>query len=678
MSEERDESGSSGAAHGPLLLTVGFYGLVAGVAASLFLLPLLVWLLEGGHGSESHRWTRHTAQWGWPIAVGLVVASWPRRGRNRVSGIIVTEHGQPRLFAAMRKIADGCGAAMPHQIVVTGEMNASVTVGGGHYDIASRRVLSLGLPLLQLLSKKEAAAVIAHEFGHFVRGHTKFGSWAWRTRASMIRVGNVRSISNSLGVLFRWYARMFLRSTRTLARQQELEADRLAARVVDPESLANALRRVGPGARALHAYMEHQFVPVLRCGRRPPWLAGFEQFLHHVGTNSEFWRPTTREERAVDPYDSHPPLAERLARLDAVAASAPLIRTARSLAVGWIDDLDDLERKTLDVAVRGNDLPPSRPIAWCDVGRELIVPRLEARREGLPREFLVAATLASLPDLEPQLERIGASLPTMRGAVFATEVAARGALVGAAASALADAALAALAGIGWRLEPVPGRSWVASNGTVTLAPHGVWGDRAAAAVFRRDCASAGVGDLDIFAGRATPVPAEPVTEPEARESSEGDRPERGEKVPRRTVRKRRKRPGDFVEASRWLGKWTAVIAAFVLMALGFSWLIREPPPDRGALGARVQQFCNAWNTADHTAMGTLFLAEGREEFLALLPRLMKRREWSGRFPQIGDADIGSGDGTVVWSQVAVPGGAMRLRWQWSRGNWWLERLSLRP
>jgi heat shock protein HtpX len=53
--------------------------------------------------------------------------------------------------------------------------------------VGSRRVMGIGLPLLQLLSVSQFEAVLAHEFGHFHGGDTHIGPWIYRTRAGIGR-----------------------------------------------------------------------------------------------------------------------------------------------------------------------------------------------------------------------------------------------------------------------------------------------------------------------------------------------------------------------------------------------------------------------------------------------------------------------------------------------------------
>jgi len=69
---------------------------------------------------------------------------------------------------------------MPAEVYLIAEANAWVIDRGGIMGCGSRRVMGLGLPLLQVLSVYQLRAVLAHEFGHFHGGDTKLGPWVYK------------------------------------------------------------------------------------------------------------------------------------------------------------------------------------------------------------------------------------------------------------------------------------------------------------------------------------------------------------------------------------------------------------------------------------------------------------------------------------------------------------------
>ena len=81
----------------------------------------------------------------------------------------------PELRAEVERIRNAVGAAPLHGIVINAELNAAAAfVPHGVGLWRQRHYLILGLPLLQALDRRELAAVVAHEFGHFHGGHGHF------------------------------------------------------------------------------------------------------------------------------------------------------------------------------------------------------------------------------------------------------------------------------------------------------------------------------------------------------------------------------------------------------------------------------------------------------------------------------------------------------------------------
>ena len=65
---------------------------------------------------------------------------------------------------------------------------------GGVMGAGSRRVMGVGLPLLDLLTVPQFRAVLAHEFGHFVGGDTRLGPWIYKTRAAIGRTTDTMGV----------------------------------------------------------------------------------------------------------------------------------------------------------------------------------------------------------------------------------------------------------------------------------------------------------------------------------------------------------------------------------------------------------------------------------------------------------------------------------------------------
>ena len=73
--------------------------------------------------------------------------------------------GDPRYVRTLEDIARATGQTMPAEVYLVPSVNAWVSQRGGIMGLGSRRVMGLGLPLMQLLTPHQLRAVLAHEFG---------------------------------------------------------------------------------------------------------------------------------------------------------------------------------------------------------------------------------------------------------------------------------------------------------------------------------------------------------------------------------------------------------------------------------------------------------------------------------------------------------------------------------
>lgn len=164
-------------------------------------------------------------------------------------------------------------------------------------------------------------------------GDTQFGAITYRGAASLrstlfrlrmtarsdeARVGYAWLFQAAIGA----YAWVYLRLSLAVRRRQELEADAEAAAAVGPEVTAQALRAVHALGITWAGFESRYLRPVQRLGFVPEDV--FEAFTAMVGD------PLVRERMAElrahpvesgrSPLDSHPPLARRLALIEAMPA----------------------------------------------------------------------------------------------------------------------------------------------------------------------------------------------------------------------------------------------------------------------------------------------------------------------------------------------------------------------
>ena len=265
-----------------LALMVGFYVFALAVAAVLLWVPYAeVMYLDRING----RITLFCLVGGLTILWSIL----PRVDKFEAPGPMLTPSTAPQLFTMINDVAQKTSQPRPEHVYLLNDVNAFVTHRGGFMGFGSKRVMGVGLPLIKGLSPAELRSVIAHEFGHYVSGDVALGPWIHKTRAAIGRtLQNLAQHNQLLSGVFNWYARMFMRMTTQISREQEFVADATAARVAGTASTISALKRVEVIAPAYATYINNEVFPVLRAGYLPPITEGFDQYLNDPETSRMF------------------------------------------------------------------------------------------------------------------------------------------------------------------------------------------------------------------------------------------------------------------------------------------------------------------------------------------------------------------------------------------------------
>jgi Zn-dependent protease with chaperone function len=432
-----------------VLLTVGFYALAIGLAAALLAIPYLEW-------SNLHRLDLRIAVF-CVLGAGLILFSiTPTIERFVAPGDRVDGRSHPRLYAELMAIAKAVGEPMPEEVYLIQDLNAAVRQRGGVMGLGGRRVMLLGVPLMRILRISEFRAVLAHEFGHY-RGHTQLAPWIYKTREAIARtLGNLSGHSALLRWPFEQYAETFMMITQAISRQQEFEADALAARTAGAQACIAGLR-AGHGAAIAYRYYARENTPVFDGGLNLPPEAdeNFMQFMRQPrvtdvirkGIQYELTNPTP------DPYDSHPPLAARIA---ALARLAPGNDTSHEPLAASL--LDPIGSQSADASAA---VPPAGALPWEDAGTGSVQFRWEDDvRRNVP--LLRNWTVGTLADLAPSVARVGGQLGTRW---VANEASAR-----AGRDLLAAALGLALLREGWAIEASPNGTVTVRNGDAVIDP----------------------------------------------------------------------------------------------------------------------------------------------------------------------------------------------------------------
>ncbi|RSO08994.1 peptidase [Streptomyces sp. WAC 06783] len=346
--------------------------------AGFYVLALAVLALLTGAALAARAWappvaaltvTGLCALLGLPVLRGVFTLGAAGGSRKRGSGngvpetegLAVSDAEQPELWRAVRSLAERTGTRAPDAILLTEEVNAAVREDARLLGLLpGRRCLYLGVPLLIGLTEPQLHSVIAHELGHYGNADTRLAGITLRGRDSVLRtvegfqaprrklrdrawarqgrpageaVREGRSIDlggggrtgfgyGSMARPFQAYARFYLRATNSVGRGQELAADRVAARVAGRDATASALREIAV-LDVVHDFYLNEYVALgARAALLPPpgeVCGGVRHLLADPELRSDL--AELRGEPGPgngSPYDSHPPVAERIRLIEAL------------------------------------------------------------------------------------------------------------------------------------------------------------------------------------------------------------------------------------------------------------------------------------------------------------------------------------------------------------------------
>ncbi|MBI5202568.1 MAG: M48 family metallopeptidase [Elusimicrobia bacterium] len=366
-------------------LILGFYSLALIAAGWLIAFPILRW--SAGN-------PLNPGQTGFMLcaALGLLASVFPRADKFTPPGPMLERAQQPKLFAEIDAIAARMNQAPPEEVYLVPDMNAFVAERGGTLGRGSRRVMGIGLPLLQMLTITQLRAVLGHEFGHYAGDDTRWGPWLYKAREDMIRT--VESLEpGTLGwALVNWYGRLFMWITQAFSREQEYAADLWAANLFGRKAIAEGLQAVEWGARCFDLYWQTEVGPMVDQGRLPPVSEGFARFGGSTVACRVMNEPAPPRE--ADPFDSHPMLEERLAALAGLPEGDAADDDPAALSL--VAEPKALERQMLELIVPPETLEALKPLRWEDAGSEIFLPQWQ-QLQNTQSEALAGTTIGGLP-----------------------------------------------------------------------------------------------------------------------------------------------------------------------------------------------------------------------------------------------------------------------------------------
>ena len=465
-------------------LMVGFYALALAIAAGL--LFILYTMVVYGH--------RVNIRIALFALIGAATVLWsiiPRPDRFIPPGPLLSPTQQPKLFKTIQDVAAATGQAMPVEVYLVCDTNAWVANRGGLMGVGSRRVMGVGLPLLQTLTVSQLRAVLAHEFGHYHAGDTRLGPWVYKTRAAIGRtIMNLSQQSSLLQRPFVWYGNMFLRITHAVSRRQEFAADALASQVAGSRALVEGLERIYGSAVAFEAYWRSAVTPVLHAGFRPPLTAGFDRYIS-ASLVKKFMAEVTEKKLAegeTNAYDTHPPLRSRIQAVADLPQGQQLADDPP--AISLLENVPHLESQLFSKLAQLNRLSGLKPVTWEETGVKVYLP-IWKRFAHNHTSRLTGITPASFPEIARNLNEFANKFPAAPAQDRRSQ----------ASSALGVALAVALYEQGWELHtPLHDQAYF-QHDEVAMYPFSVIEDLAdgklRAEDWQQQCESTGIATLDL-------------------------------------------------------------------------------------------------------------------------------------------------------------------------------------
>jgi Zn-dependent protease with chaperone function len=395
-------------------LLVGFYVTAFALTGALFAFPVF-WATI----APINLITVLVFAVGWLPAIALLKGALTvRPAPFRAPGRELGRDEAPELFALVEELARRTRTAPPSAVYLSRLPNMAVTEAEGKFGFRSRRVLILGVPLLEMLTVDELRAVIAHECGHFLGGDTRLAGVAAYTVAtfqSVVRSGEREpftagsqhwiieaGLSFAQAVtqgLVNLYARLFFRITRWMGRREELAADAWSASLAGAATAARALEKIGIDAPLYELYLRTDVSFAVSHGAIPVDLVdGFKAFRQHFGASEKGVGIIARlRTEKSDPFDSHPALAERLHALGSPSTEDP--GSPSTPAHSLVRDPSALRAWLCDASVELFKAPaPCRPMPWAEIPAAAYEPALrEAARKTAERLYPLYPDAATLP-----------------------------------------------------------------------------------------------------------------------------------------------------------------------------------------------------------------------------------------------------------------------------------------
>src|SRR5262249_15500074 len=146
-------------------------------------------------------------------AGAVAVAIWKaiRAKPQPPKGLTVGPDQASVLWTTVHELANEAGTRVPDEIRLVPDVNAAVLEESRLLGlVGGRRLMYVGLPLLQVLTVGQLRSVLAHELGHYSQSHARLGAVAYRGRVTIAETVSRIGPYNVAGWVFKAYGYLYL------------------------------------------------------------------------------------------------------------------------------------------------------------------------------------------------------------------------------------------------------------------------------------------------------------------------------------------------------------------------------------------------------------------------------------------------------------------------------------
>lgn len=266
--------------------------------------------------------------------------------------VLLGRNSSPRLWEKLDSLAARVGTAPPDRVILGVDTNFFVTQSplriNGKYYVG--RSLYMSLSLVKTMTEEESSAVLAHELAHF-SGHDTY--YSVKT-APLLQQFNHYLAALAEGAFTRplfdcaaLFRTMYEYSLKKVSREREFRADRIAAEHISPGAMAHSLLRIA----TYGVYRSQVQQELLRAEKKHDELKILQRIEagYYLNTGWMIDQYSLMTVQTAHPFDSHPPLAQRLEALhyafEPAVAKEILAQPGDGHWFGLIDQAEAIEKK---------------------------------------------------------------------------------------------------------------------------------------------------------------------------------------------------------------------------------------------------------------------------------------------------------------------------------------------